>query len=298
MILKQLVDIHTEHIPQLQLLINSHLGTLVPGWALPVSFIASRLERDPWQIVLDPWVQERRTLGVLVQDRVVAAAHLLRYRDDETVPESYRNVGDVAWLLFWPGAADAARMLLDAAHQQMEAWRVRFCYAWGQGLPIGPFAGIPDVWGHIEALFRGAGYQGGEDHDTNLILYAGPVGVYDADPDVRREVGRIEGTCFQMVKEEQVIGHCEFISDLSRGGLLPALRGWGELAEIEISEQWRNQGLGARLLQTALVWHRLGGGQRVIIATTWNEHAAGSGRFYRRFGLHLLAQTRVGWKRG
>jgi hypothetical protein len=32
-------------------------------------------------------------------DRLVAAAHLLRYRDDAQGPDNYRDAGEIRWLL-------------------------------------------------------------------------------------------------------------------------------------------------------------------------------------------------------
>ena len=43
------------HLPQVQTLINAHLSALVPGWALPESYIASKLQRDPGEYVVDPY---------------------------------------------------------------------------------------------------------------------------------------------------------------------------------------------------------------------------------------------------
>lgn len=69
------------HLFQVQLLINRHLSAIVPGWALPEAFIAGNLQRNPSENIIDPWVRERVTLCALQRQCVVAAAHLLRYRN-------------------------------------------------------------------------------------------------------------------------------------------------------------------------------------------------------------------------
>jgi len=61
------------HLPQMQALVNAHLSTLAPGWALPEHFIASHLLRDPGEFIVDPWVTARVTLCATERQRVVAA---------------------------------------------------------------------------------------------------------------------------------------------------------------------------------------------------------------------------------
>src|SRR5262245_13843000 len=68
---------------QLTMLINSHAAAVVPGMAVSVSTVLSSLERQPGEFIVDPWVSERATLVAEQQDRIVAAAHLLRYHADE-----------------------------------------------------------------------------------------------------------------------------------------------------------------------------------------------------------------------
>jgi GNAT superfamily N-acetyltransferase len=291
-----------EHLDQVQTLINAHLSTLMPGWALPQSYIADRLQRNPGEFVVDPWVRERLTWCALIEQRVVAVAHLHRYGTSSEVGPFYHGAGDLAWFLFWPEAQDAAISLLAAARRQFATWGVTHEYAWDAGLPIGPFVGIPDVWSHIARVLEGAGYTPRTDMAGVEIIYGGPI---DAVPEpsappnaalkIQRVVGRLDGTRFLVLENDQVIGWCEYITDLTMGGALPALSGWGELAEIEVSESWRNRGIGTWLLQQAVAWHRLGGGKRVVLATTAENEAAGSVRFYQRFGWKEMVRQRKGW---
>jgi hypothetical protein len=67
------------HLPHVRALVNAHLSSLAPGWALAEQFIASRLQRDPGEFIIDPWVTARVTLCAIERQRVIAAAHLLRY---------------------------------------------------------------------------------------------------------------------------------------------------------------------------------------------------------------------------
>jgi hypothetical protein len=112
-----------KHLPQLQALINCHLNAAVPGWSLPDAFIASRLERQPEEYVVDPWVVERATLCAVERDRVVAAAQLLRYGDDAKVGDAYRAVGEIAWLVAWPPDEQASAELLGRPRRSLRHGR-------------------------------------------------------------------------------------------------------------------------------------------------------------------------------
>lgn len=62
----------------------------MPGLSVAVNTVLSQLEREPGEFIVDPWVSERATFVAEQRGRLVAAAHLLRYADDERVGESYR----------------------------------------------------------------------------------------------------------------------------------------------------------------------------------------------------------------
>lgn len=300
LIIEPLQDIH---LPQVQVLVNMHLSTMVPGWALPETFIASRLQRNPGQSIIDPWVRKRTTLCAVLKQRVVAAAHLLRYGTGPEVSRWYQNTGDIAWFLAWPDAGEAAAALLAAARRQFTAWEVSREYAWDAGLPISPFVGVPDVWPHIASTLEMAGYHPRADKAGEEIVYGGPLdqALPPAIPPVagmtlRRTMGTITGARFVALVDGQEVGQIECGTDLTLGGALPALRGWGEISELQVSESWRNRGIGTWLVQQAVAWHRLGGGERMILAVMAEDEVAGAGRFYQRLGWYVLVRQRKGWQ--
>jgi ribosomal protein S18 acetylase RimI-like enzyme len=297
----QIEPLRNEHLIQLQALINAHLSAVVPGWALPAAFIADRLHHDPRQYVLDPWVTERTTLCALDRQRVVAAAHVLRYGTTAEVGEYYRGAGDIAWVVFWPEHAAAAPALLSAVHSQLAKWRVTRAYAWDTGLPIPLLVGVPDAWPHVAAALAGQGYRPFPDRAEALyggrldgvpVPFAPPI----AGLALRRTVGSM-GARFSALVEGQEVGHCDCGPDLTLGGELPALRGWAELFEIEVEMHWRNRGIGTWLVQHAAAWLRLGGCDRIVLAVASEDEAAGAGRFYRRFGWEVLVREQPGWSR-
>jgi GNAT superfamily N-acetyltransferase len=291
------------HLFRVQLLINMHLSTMAPGWGLPEAFIARCLHRNPYQETTDPWVRERMTLCALQKQRVVAAAHLLRYGNGPEVNPYYQNAGDLAWFLVWPNASEAAAALLAAARRQFAAWQVTHEYAWDAGVPVGPFVGVPDAWPHISRALEAAGYAPRTGKKGEESVYGGSLDVAlsgDTPPvaglTLQRVMGKIDGACFLALVDGEVVGQCECATDLTRGGMLPALRGWGELSEVEVQEPWRRRGIGTWLVRQAVAWHHLGGGTHLIFAVLPEDEEAGAGRFYQRLGWQVLVRQRKGWQ--
>src|SRR5690606_10864780 len=103
----------------------------LPGGAIPTSRLLAHLERDPDEYVVDPWVINRHTIVAVDGDRVVVAAHLLRYGRGEQVSEDYDDAGEIAWLVCWPEAVDAGRAVLGAGFERLRAWGCRVWYANG-----------------------------------------------------------------------------------------------------------------------------------------------------------------------
>jgi GNAT superfamily N-acetyltransferase len=128
---------------QLTKLVYAHVAAVVPGVSVSVNRVLAQLEREPEEFIVDPWVVERTTLVAERRSSGVAAAHLLRYGDDDSVGDSYRAAGDVRWFLAWPdaqyrrGAEEAGDALLAASVAQLvgdlhveESYRRRGIGSW------------------------------------------------------------------------------------------------------------------------------------------------------------------------
>lgn len=290
------------HLPALLDLVNLHLTAVVPGWALSEAFLAEHLERNVGEHITDPWVAERTTLCVLEGHGMLAAAHLLRYEDHPGVGEDLRGVGEISWMVFMPGRQDAADGVLSNARERLAGWRVGRRQAYGAGLPKMPLLGVPDVWPHVASALAAAGYHPLHD-DHRGILYGGRldgVPAPEAPPlhgmTLCRTAGRF-GPRFSAVLDERELGVCECVTDLGRGGTLPALRGWAELSEVRVAEGWRDRGIGSWLVGTAAEWLRLCRCDRVVLVVDHEDETAGAGRFYRRFGWDVLTRELRSWSR-
>jgi hypothetical protein len=151
---------------QLTQLVNAHAGAVVPGISASVNTVLASLERQPEEFIEDPWVTERATLVAEQQNRITAAAHLLRYLPGEPAGRN-KDAGEIRWLLFWPeapagypywaDAAPAARQLMSACLAQFGDWGVGSQMAGGE-LPVPGVYGVPEQWPHIRALYRESGF--------------------------------------------------------------------------------------------------------------------------------------------
>lgn len=293
----QILSFHKSHLPQLQLLINAHLGAAIPGWALPGNYITSTLESNPHEEITDPWVAERKTILGLVRDRVCAGAHILRYGDDTP----WKGVCEIAWLLFWPEESDAGDSVLEAVHEQMQKWNTSEA-RFGGTFAIPNLIGTPDTWPHIADLLERSGYSLPA-ANSNQSIYGGnldTIALPGSPPvnglTIHRTLGKF-GTRFSAHLDNRSVSQCECVSDLTLGGQLPALAGWSELTELETDASLRGQGIGTWVTQHAVEWLRLGKCNRVILNVNAEDESAGAGRFYERLGWTPFARLKNGWTR-
>jgi GNAT superfamily N-acetyltransferase len=283
---------------QLTALVNGHVCTVVPGWAVSTAALLAQIERDPAQYVTDPWVDARVTLVAEARGRLVAAAHLRRYRDEPDVGPAYRAAGEIAWLVCWPAHEDAGAHLAASCVELLEAWGARRHYADGD-LPTPATYGIPDAWPHVARLLAGAGFESeGAREEVTLagtLDHVGPPGP-PVLPGlaVERRVGSFAAR-FVAVRDGADVGFAEAQDDHTRGGTLARLNGWADLAELHVSEELRGQGIGTWLVEHMAEWLRLGGTRRFLVAL--GEDDLGLERWFARFGWRRIGRSTRGWER-
>jgi GNAT superfamily N-acetyltransferase len=289
------------HLDQLQQLVNCHLAGVVPGWRLPTPVIAGSLRPRPGDSDFDLWVAERHTLCAVEEDRLLGAAHVLRYTTEAAVGAGYRGTAELAWLLFWPEAESAAHALIEAARELVSGWGPTRVYACDTSLPVPVVSGVPESWPHVSAALLRAGFEALAMHEQ--VLYGGrlPDAGHQAPPVPGLEVRAVAdepGQRFLAELDGFEIGFLEWSPDLSCGGSLPALAGWAELCALRIREEWRGRGVGEWLVRRTVPFLRMVGVSRVVIAMGARQETAGAGRFCKRLGWEPVVRLEQGWSAG
>jgi hypothetical protein len=254
---------------QLAALVNAHVAAVVPGVSVSVNALLSQLEREPDELIVDPWVVERRTFVAVERDAVVAGAHVLHYGDDERVGESYRGRRYLRWLVARPDAMAAAAELLaglevDGADGSLPA----------------PFVyGVPDVWPHIRTLYADAGFAPSR---TEVVLLAQVDDLPDAPFTARRSVG--PWTWTRLSADDAYI---DLETDFTAGGTLSRFAGWADVGNLvapdDATRSW--------LLAQAKTWLRLGRVDRLVAYADADDDTS----FYERAGFRELVRTERGW---
>lgn len=285
---------------QLARLVNAHVAVAVPAGYVPAATLLNDLEHPLGEYIVGPWVTDLATFVAVEHDRVVAAAHVRRYGDDDRVSDSYRNAGEIVWLLCWPQHLGSGRAVRDAAIGHLESWGVRILYGSGT-LPCPGVYGVSDGWPHVQGLYAEAGF--GDARGQVEIVLAGltadvdpPAAVPIAGLELRRQLGTL-GTAFNAVLDGEVVGTFEVDDDLTRAGTNLAAARWADECNHWVREPLRGRGIGTWLVRSAVEWLRLGGKTGLLAYVTEDQFADEWVRYYARYGLRPINRTRRGWRR-
>ena len=299
---------------QLTQLVNAHAEAVVPGMSVSVNTVLASLERQPGEFIEDPWVAERVTLVAEQQNRVAAAAHLLRYFPDERAGVAARDLGDISWLLYWaetpagnvywPDAAPAARALMAACLAQFADWGVTRQQAGGE-LPVHGVYGVPEQWPHIRALYQEAGFAHTGHTEIVYLARTGDLPRLARPPlaglSVHRSVGT-NGCRLSAVLGQDVIGYVE-VETFDEGERLARTAGWADVGSLRVAGPYRRRRVGSWLLGQAADWLELAHVDR-LLDYAWLEGTDPGGisyEDYRAFlpavGFWELARTQRGWTR-
>ncbi|TWF76279.1 ribosomal protein S18 acetylase RimI-like enzyme [Pseudonocardia hierapolitana] len=285
---------------QLTELVNAHVEAVLPGVSVSPNAVLSQLEREPDEIVVDPWVTTRHTLVAIQRDRLVAAAHLRTFADEERVAPDYRGAGEFLWLLCWPSSTyeEAADALAASAIAALERAGVRRIHGDGS-LPAPATYGIPDVWPHVAAALERAGFSPGARIEVILVADVADL-PRPGDPPVpglglRTALGG-RGTRLTAVLDGQVVGIHEVQTDLTAGGTRSRLAGWAEVWELDVDAAHRRRGIGTWLVGHAADRLRLARADRLLTYAVPDEDD-GELPFLQAVGFRELTRTRRGWLR-
>jgi len=247
-------------------LVNAHIAAVVPGMSVSVQGLLSQLEREPGEFIVDRWVRERVTLVAEQRGRVVAAAHLLGYGDDEHTGQDYRDAGEIRWLVcwppapYWPDALAAGDALAVACHAQFNRWGVMRRYADG-ALPAPGVFGVPEQWPHVRGIYERAGFR--HDGRTEVVFVARVDGLRRptaplAELDTRRTLGT-NGTRITAVLGSEDVGYIEVDTNLDAGPRMSRLGAWADVGNLWVDEAHRRRRIGSWLVGQAATWLHLGG---------------------------------------
>ncbi|MFL6067303.1 MAG: GNAT family N-acetyltransferase [Gaiellaceae bacterium] len=294
---------HRNDREQLAALVKAHAAAVVPGLTVSVNAVLSQLEREAGEFIVDPWVSERTTLVAEQRQRIVAAAHLLRFASDKRVSESYRDAGEMRWFLFWPEApywpdsAEAADALIAACIDQLGRWGVARQYADGT-LPAPGVYGVPEQWPHIRMIYERSGFV----HDGHTeIVYIANVDRLRGAPEppvaglsVRRSVG-INGTRLSALLDgDEVAGYIE-VETLQDAGRMPQHAAWADIGNLYIADKHRRHGIATWLIAQAGEWLQLARVE-LVLGYTWPEQKD-CNALLERVGFRELTRTERGWVR-
>jgi GNAT superfamily N-acetyltransferase len=291
---------------QLTDLVNAHIEAVLPGVSVSPNAVLSQLEREPDEVIVDPWVATRHTLVAFRREQLVAAVHLRTFGDEKRVAPDYRAAGEFGWLLHWPGrhpneademaeAADALAAAGVAALQRAGVKRIH-----GDGtLPAPATYGVPDAWPHVGAALERAGFTPGPRIEVILVADVADLPrTGDAPvPGLERRIalgGR--GTRFTAVLDGKVVGIHEVQTDLTAGGTRSRLAGWADVWELHVDAAHRRRGIGTWLVGHAADRLRLARAERVLADTAPDEDE-GELPFLEAMGFRELTRTRRGWHR-
>jgi GNAT superfamily N-acetyltransferase len=285
---------------QLTDLVNMHVAAVVPGVSVSVNTVLGDLERRPGEFITDPWAAERTTLVAEQRRYVVAAAHLLHYRADAEVGETYRDAAEINWFVhrpatpLWPEADLAADLLMRACLARFARWNARVRYADG-ALPAPLVYGLPRNWPHIRALYERAGFR--HTGDTEVILIARVADLPAAGPRPGVTAERTPGECgtrFTARAGGKTLGFVEIDTALARPERHTRASGLADVGNLHIDPAEHGTGLEHWLLARAADWLRLCDVDRLVAY----EPADGSAMtaLLTGAGFRELTRTERGWE--
>jgi len=306
---------HRRDRDQLTELVNAHAAAVVPGQSLSVAAMLSHLEREPGEFIVDPWVTDRATLVAEQNNRIAAAAHLLRYGDGEDVGAAYRGGGEIRWLLFWPegpvrgnpwwtAGTQAASELIAACIAQFDQWHVTSQSAGGE-LPVPGVYGVPEQWPHVSALYERAGFVHNGHTEVVYLARVADLPRLPSSPvaglQLRRTVG-LNGTRLSAVLAGEVIGYIE-VEIRAEGERLARQSGWADVGNLHVDERFRRRKLATWLLGQAAEWLELAHVDRLLdysyldgpdaAGQTYDDYRA----LLEALPFKVLTWTRRGWTR-
>lgn len=277
---------------QLAALVNQHVSAVLPGINLSTNVVLSQLEREPDDLIIDPWVVERPCLVAECDQAIVAAALIHRFGLGAEVNDNYRGAAELRWCLFIPGQQEAANALITAAVALMRDWEPTHVYA-DCTLPAPACVGVSSAWPHIHDLFVAHGFTGPARQDVALVVDCQRLTGLETGGETQRSVGAL-GTRLDLIRDDRPVGYIELsVADLQRSS---AATTWADIGNLVVADGHNRADVMASLLGAAARWLELGGIDRLIDYSATDVHPPEYLAVLTSLGFTELTTNSRGWE--
>ncbi len=282
---------------QLTGLVNLHVASVLPGIALSANVVLSQLEREPEELIVDPWVEERLCLVAEVDQSIAAAVLIHRFGSHESVRDGYRAAARMRWFLFVPGQEQAAVTLLDSAIAQARRWAPSHIY-FESALPAPGCVGLSDSWPHVAEVIKKAGFAGPDRRETVLACDCASLAVSGGEltgTAIKRSVG-VLGTRFDLLDRDRSLGYVEVApagASLQRSSAPIA---WADVGNLFPAQDCDLDTVMGPLLAAAARWLQLGGVERLIDYYAPDVHQPRYLEILTDLGFTELTVNHRGWE--
>lgn len=281
---------------QLTDLVNRHVHAVVPGLSLSVNAVMSQLEREPLDAIIDPWVADRTCLVAEADGRVVAAALLHRFADDERVRVGYRNAAEIRYLLCEPGRVEAGIALANAALDRFEAWGAAEWLADGS-LPAPGCVGVPDAWPHVLEVYTAAEFEGPMRQDVVHVADCEQLAKYRIPGmPVERSVGPL-GTILRLRQGPDVVGSIEVCQTALGVIRADGADRWADVGNLDLVDGHSPRLIGPALYGAAAHWLLRGGVRNLIDYRADDVPVVVGAGLLGQIGFEVLSRNGRGWRR-
>lgn len=282
-------------------LVNAHAGAVLPGAVVSMNAVLSQLEREPAEMIVDPWVRERYTLVAEQRGRIVAAAHLLTYGGSADMNPSYEGLGELRWFLFWPWAPfwpdsrePAAALFRTSIAKLREAGSTTI--ALDGSLPAPGCYGIPEAWPHIISLGEEIGFA--PTGQTELVYLASVSSLLgrpapSLEPHIVRTLGTNGTRLTATLPDGEAIGYIE-VEVREEANVSPRFADIADIGNLHVAEPWQRRGVATWLISQVASWLVLGGITRLMAYALDTEGAVQA--CLTSSGFEQISRTRRGWQ--